>query len=424
MSEAKDINKENEEIIENKEEENKKKKQKRRPNVGGTFWLGIAILIILLLLSIIVLGIRLGDYAHVDDREVMLKSNMDTELDIFSVTYKNKTGEITVEGLDGEKVIAPGTDVDYTVRLRNKDNIAIDYTLIVQVALLENDRLQSGYDIPLLYRMLDPDDNYLAGDAKTWATRESLDGLADNGTIPRGESSEYLFQWKWPFEADSDEYDTFLGNIADEDVGIKVTFVLRAEANTSIEANGGFWRSGLGRTVLWWIFFLLLLLAIILLLISVFKRRKVEPEPEPVMPEPEPEPIIIPEPEPVIIPEPVILPDPEPEIIIIPDPEPEPEPEPIVVPPPVEPVFKEGFVGKMAFINIDVLDEYFADGDLITLKILKAKGLIHPAAKQMKVLARNGATLTKAFTIETQGASADARKYITQAGGKIIITKG
>ena len=352
----------------------------------------------MLLLSIIVLGIRLGDYAHVDDREVMLKSNMDTELDIFSVTYKNKTGEITVEGLDGEKVIAPGTDVDYTVRLRNKDNIAIDYTLIVQVALLENDRLQSGYDIPLLYRMLDPDDNYLAGDAKTWATRESLDGLADNGTIKRGESSEYLFQWKWPFEADSDEYDTFLGNIADEDVGIKVTFVLRAEANTSIEANGGFWRSGLGRTVLWWIFFLLLLLAIILLLISVLKRRKVEPEPEPVMPEPEPEPVIIPEPEP--------------------------EPEPIVVPPPVEPVFKEGFVGKMAFINIDVLDEYFADGDLITLKILKAKGLIHPAAKQMKVLARNGATLTKAFTIETQGASADARKYITQAGGKIIITKG
>jgi hypothetical protein len=144
LSEAKDINKENEEITENKEEENKKKKQKRRPNVGGTFWLGIAILIILLLLSIIVLGIRLGDYAHVDDREVMLKSNMDTELDIFSVTYKNKTGEITVEGLDGEKVIAPGTDVDYTVRLRNKDNIAIDYTLIVQVALLENDRLQSG----------------------------------------------------------------------------------------------------------------------------------------------------------------------------------------------------------------------------------------------------------------------------------------
>ncbi len=408
MSEVKDINKENEEITENKEEENKKKKQKRRPTVGGTFWLGIAILIILLLLSIIVLGIRLGDYAHVDDREVMLKSNMDTELDIFSVTYKNKTGEITVEGLDGEKVIAPGTDVDYTVRLRNKDNIAIDYTLIVQVALLENDRLPNGYDIPLLYRMLDPDDNYLAGDAKTWATRETLDGLADNGTIKRGESSEYLFQWKWPFEADSDEYDTFLGNIADEDVGIKVTFVLRAEANTSIEANGGFLRSGCGRTMFWWIFFLLLLLAIILLLISVLKRRKVEPEPEPIMPESAPEPV------PVIIPEPVILPDPEPE------PEPEPEPIPVIIPEPR----KEGFVGKMAFINIDVLDEYFADGDLITLKILKAKGLIHPAAKQMKVLARNGATLTKAFTVETQGVSADARKYITQAGGKIIITKG
>lgn len=399
MSEAKDINKEN------TEEQNQKKKQ--RPNVGGAFWVGIAILIILLLLSTIVLGIRLSDYAHVDDREVMLKSNMDTELDIFSVTYKNKTGEITVEGLDGEKVIAPGTDVDYTIRLRNKDNIAIDYTLIVHVELLENDKLPNGYDIPLLYRMLDPDDNYLAGDAKTWADGQSLDGLADNGTIARGESSEYLFQWKWPFEADSDEYDTFLGNIADEDVGIKVTFVLRAEANTSIEANGGFWGSGLGRTVLWWIFFLLLLLAIILLLISVFKRRKVDPEPEPI-----------------IIPEPVILPDPEPEIIIIPDPEPEPEPEPEPIPVIIPEPKKEGFVGKMAIINIDVLDANFKDGDRITLKVLKAKGLIHPAAKQMKVLARNAAILTKAFTIETQGVSADARKYITEAGGKVIITKG
>ena len=72
MSESKDINKEN------TEEQNQKKKQ--RPKVGGTFWVGIAILIILLLLSIIVLGIRLGYYAHVDDREVMLKSNMDTEI--------------------------------------------------------------------------------------------------------------------------------------------------------------------------------------------------------------------------------------------------------------------------------------------------------------------------------------------------------
>ena len=134
-------------------EKEKKKERKSIFGVGGTFWVAMVILFILLILSLIVLGIRLGQYIHVDNREVMLKSNMDTELDIFSVIYRNDLGEITVEGMDGEKVIAPGTDVDYTVRLRNKDTIAIDYTLIVQVELLATEKPLSDYEIPLLYRL-------------------------------------------------------------------------------------------------------------------------------------------------------------------------------------------------------------------------------------------------------------------------------
>ena len=371
-------------------EKEKKKERKSIFGVGGTFWVAMVILFILLILSLIVLGIRMGQYVHVDNREVMLKSNMDTELDIFSVIYRNDLGEITVEGMDGEKVIAPGTDVDYTVRLRNKDTIAIDYTLIVQVELLATEKPLSDYEIPLLYRLLDPEDNYLAGDAKTWADRKTLDSLSHNGTIKRGESAEYLFQWKWPFESGDDAYDTFLGNIAGEDVGIKVSFTLRAEANTTLDANGGFWGSGLARTILWCLFFILLLIAIILLLISIFKRKKKEPEPEPIIP------IVIPEP----------------------------EPEPVPPPPPPKPKKKEGFVGKMEYINIDVLDANFEHGDRITLRVLKEKGLIDPKTKQMKILARNAATLEKSFIVETQGISAEARKYIIAAGGKVIITKG
>jgi len=408
LPDVKDINRE--------KEQQKKNEKKSIFGVGGTFWIAIVILIILLLLSLVVLGIRLIGYAHVDDREVMLKSNMDTELDIFSVIYKNETGNITVEGIDGKKVIAPGTDVDYTVRLRNKDTIAIDYTLIVQVDLLATEKPLSDYEIPLLYRLIDPEDHYLAGDAKSWADRETLDGLSHNGTIKIGESAEYLFQWKWPFESGDDAYDTFLGNIKGEDVGIKVTFTLRAEANTTLDANGGFWGSGLGRTVLLWLFFLLLLLAIILLLISLFKRHKKDPEPEP---DPEPiAPIVVSEPDPEPI-APIVVSEPEEE-----EPEAEPEPEFIPPPPPAAPKKKEGFVGKMEYINIDVLAANFNDGDTITLKILKAKGLIRSDAKQMKILARNAATLNKALIIETQGISAEARKYIIAAGGKVIITKG
>ena len=65
---------------------------------GGTFWPGIFILIILLIISFIVLGFRMAEYANRDNREVMLKSNMDMELDIFSATYKNEDGEVVIQG--------------------------------------------------------------------------------------------------------------------------------------------------------------------------------------------------------------------------------------------------------------------------------------------------------------------------------------
>jgi ribosomal protein L15 len=78
----------------------------------------------------------------------------------------------------------------------------------------------------------------------------------------------------------------------------------------------------------------------------------------------------------------------------------------------------------MEYINIDVLDANFEHGDRITLRVLKEKGLIDPKTKQMKILARNAATLEKSFIVETQGISAEARKYIIATGGKVIITKG
>ena len=143
-----------------------------------------------------------------------------------------------------------------------------------------------------------------------------------------------------------------------------------------------------------------MVIAIILLVVSIISKKLKSEEPVPTpIPEPEPEPE--PMPEPIIIPEP--------------------EPEPIILPPPIK---KEAFCGKMAFINIDTLCENFEDGALISLAILKQRGLIDPRTKQMKVLARNGHELNKAFTIETQGISAEARKHVENAGGKVIITKG
>ena len=368
-------------------------KKIRKHYFGGTFWPGIFILIILLILSFVLLGFRLADFAKRDDREVMLKSNMDTELDIFSATYKNERGEIVIQGADGDKVIAPGSKVDYTVRLRNKDTVAIDYTLITTIKTV-NAPAGEQLEIPLEFRILDPEDNYIAGDAKTWVDRTVLDGLSHNGTIMRGKSAEYVFQWRWPFEGSNDELDTMLGNMADSDLGLEISFTLRSEANTSLAANGGFWGSGLGRAVLIILFVLLLLLAIILLIIAYFRRKRVETvvEPEPV----------------IVIPEPVV------------EPEPEPEPEPVVIKPiPLH----YSYAGKKYPINIDEFTDYFEDGASINLAELKSRGLVPNSVKLIKILARDDFQLDKIYYIEAHGASANAVEKIKAAGGKITILR-
>ena len=359
-------------------------KKTKKYSFGGTFWPGIFILVILLLISFVVLGFRLSDYANRDNREVLLKSNMDAELDIFSVTYKNSDGEIVIEGAEGEKVIAPGAWVDYSVYLRNKDTIAIDYTFISQVEVINNSE-HPELELPLVYRILDDNLDYLVGDPKTWVDRTALDGLSSNGTLLPNESAEYTFQWKWPFEGD-DEFDTFLGN-SEEDIGLKITFVLRSEANTSIGLGDDFWRSGPGRALLIIIFALLLLIAIILLIIAYFKRKHIETVVEPVV---------------------------EPEVVV--------EPEPVIEPV-VEPVFTASLSlpGKKTHVNLDVLVDHFDDGESITLFVLKSRGIVPASTKQIKILARNAADLSKAFHIEAQGVSASAKQYIETAGGSITI---
>lgn len=362
------------------------------------FWVAIAILIMLLILSIIVLGVRMNDYFQSANREVSLNSLIHkNELDIFDVYYENENGVITVHGFDDDKVVAPGTDVEYTVRIRNTDNIAIDYELLPEMSFY------SEYELPILVRILDPNDDYILGSEKEWADITKLNGIVHRNTIMKGESVEYTFQWKWPFEQGNDEYDTFLGN-TNEKVGLTVKFTVNSAANFLIEDNGGLVPSGWAANIAIMILAILLLIAIILLIISIINKKLNHKEPEP---QPEPEPVIIP--------------------AIVPEPEPQPEPEPIPTPMPAPapaPKKKEGFCGKMAYVNIDVLQDNFNAGDVITLKVLKEKGIIDADAKQMKVLARNGYELNKAFIIETQGVSSEARKIITKAGGVIIITKG
>lgn len=243
----------------------------KKPFCDGSaaFRVALILLIFLLLASTAILSVRLYLYAQQDQRALSLKTGMDAQLELFSVSYDGTGGELTVIGANGDEVVAPGTDVEYTLRLRNTDNVALDYDLTPVISFT------SEYELPLLIRMLDENNAYLIGDAKTWISPEDLGELHELGTLGKGEAVEYVFQWKWPFESGNDAYDTSLGDHAfGENVEITVSFSVHATANTDVPINGGFVDSGLLDSIAIGALVLLLLVSILLLLFSYIRSHK------------------------------------------------------------------------------------------------------------------------------------------------------
>ena len=237
---------------------------KTRPGIA------VALLLVLTVISAIVLSFKLYNIVNIDEREVLLSSDLNKKLDLFSVYYENDSGEITVCGSDVDgKVIAPGTKVEYTIRLRNKDKIAIDYLLIPDLSYT------SEHSVPILFRMIDGDGNYIIGDAKTWATIEDIGEISEQRTLCKNESAEYIFEWKWEFESGDDEYDTIIGTLAkEENVGVSVKFDLLAEANTSVEDTCGLISSGILEMIVIGLAIAVLGTAITLLIITAVKEKK------------------------------------------------------------------------------------------------------------------------------------------------------
>lgn len=355
--------------------------------VRKLFWIALGILIFLLLISIVALSTRMYQYAKLADdaRVIAITADSVEHFDIFSAEYKNDSGEVIVKSHNGDPVIAPGTDTEYTIRIKNDDNVAVDYTFNPKV------EYTGTLELPIEVRLISPNQEYLIGSAKSWGTFEDFNEIELSSTIPKGEVEEYELQWRWLFERGDDEGDTALGNAPEGSVGISVGMELHAEANLSAEANGGFFRVGVEEMLWLFIFFILLLIAIILLILSIIRRKTAEPEP----------------------------------IVVVAAPAPAPAPVPVPVPTPIASKKKnKGFVGKMEYVNIDTLVEVFNTGDTISLKILKEKGLVNPKATQVKILARNDMPLHKAFHIETQGISSQARQKVIAAGGTIKIIDG
>ena len=382
-----DQNKKENELKQPSESTENPEKAKALAKVTKLFWVALGILIFLLVLSIVILSARMYKYAKLEEDGRMIKISSDSveNFDIFSAEYKDETGQITVQSSDGEPVIAPGTSTEYTIRIKNKDNVAINYTFEPKV------EYKGAESLPIEVRLISPTDEYLIGSAKEWGTFEDFKTLDYTSTLPKGGVDSFELQWRWLYERDKDEEDTAWGNAPEGSVGISVGMGLHAEVNTSKDANNAMLGVGMDDMIWWLVFLILLLIAIILFILSLVHRKDDDDEPR---------------------------------IVYIPATAAAPAPEPVIVPTSTPKKKNKGFVGKMAYVNIDTLVDIFNNGDTISLKVLKEKGLVDEKATQVKILARNDMELNKAFHIETQGISGQARQKVLAAGGTIKIIEG
>lgn len=205
------------------------KSKKRR----GT-WLLILLLIILILflLSTIILGARLYDLATRDKYTVDLGlGEPEGTIELFRIEYSNENGEVTVQGLNADNVVAPGTSVGYDIRLRNNDDVIIDFLMTPTVEFL------TGDEVPVEFKIMDDYGNYILGSDTEWADSDGMNQLAHKGSIHPGEVFTYHVRWQWLFEVsdEQDDYDTYLGNQDGELVpGVVVGLETQASANPNL----------------------------------------------------------------------------------------------------------------------------------------------------------------------------------------------
>lgn len=247
-------------------------KQKKR---RGT-WLLILLLIILILflLSTIILGSRLYNLATKDQYTVDLAmGDPEGTIELFRIEYENELGEITVQGLNADNVVAPGTTVNYDIRLRNNDEVVIDFLMTPTVDFLTED------EVPVEFKIIDDYGNYILGSDTHWVGADEMNALAHKGSIHPGEVFTYHVSWQWVFEVSDaqDDYDTYLGNQGGEIVpGVAVGIETQASANpTPIDNNHMAHLLGEGWGCCWCCYLVwLLLLVCLILLIWIWRLRR------------------------------------------------------------------------------------------------------------------------------------------------------
>lgn len=134
----------------------------------------------------------------------------ETNVEIFKISYVNGENKVTVEGGNGNKVIAPGTSNTYSFTLKNTGDVSLDYKMSMEASVTGTD-----LRIPVVVRVYDHDGDFCLGEEELWEDVLELDKVQKEGTLAADRFANYTLEWMWPFEG-NDDYDTMLGNLAKE----------------------------------------------------------------------------------------------------------------------------------------------------------------------------------------------------------------
>lgn len=191
------------------------------------------------------------------------------EIQVFYAEYDND-GEITVKAADGDRVVAPGTQNQYDLYVRNVGDVPISYILEAQSFLTVNVDGEE-VQIPVDASFSTPKNNYILGDDNNLEHLSGLDGAKDNYGLSPEHQAKYTLTWGWPFNGD-DEFDTLLGNLAAEGEELTVKVAFNVTAAYDPNAGGGSPITGDSSNIGLWV--ALFVISTFTLIILLFLRKR------------------------------------------------------------------------------------------------------------------------------------------------------
>ena len=164
-----------------------------------------------------------------------------TDVEIFKMQYQ-EDGSLTVKSSNGDKIIAPGTEGEYTFHFKNESDAPARYNMKLEAIFS-----QTEWPIPIQARMKNHDGEYIIGGEDWWDDSLDLDVVKDSAILDTNKYVTYTFEWRWPFEHGdgddliaNDEYDTFLGdyeNLFDKEMSMKIEICTYTELDYTVDSN-------------------------------------------------------------------------------------------------------------------------------------------------------------------------------------------